>query len=64
MCEKLEELELFSFGGRAVARLNLSDYLTVVVTNQPVIARGEMSENELRQLHNKLETLLGQERLS
>jgi len=57
-----EELELFAFGGRAVARLNASDYLTVLVTNQPVIARGEMSEHELRQLHNKLETLLGQER--
>jgi histidinol-phosphate phosphatase family protein len=59
---KLEELDLFSFGGRAVARLNSSHYLTVLVTNQPVIARGEMSESELRQLHNKLETLLGQER--
>src|SRR2546426_7304074 len=59
---KLEELDLFSFGGRAVARLNSSHYLTVLITNQPVIARGEISENELRQLHNKLETLLGQER--
>jgi histidinol-phosphate phosphatase family protein len=58
----LEELEIFACSGRAVARLNASPYLTVVVTNQPVIARGEVSENELRQLHNKLETLLGQER--
>jgi histidinol-phosphate phosphatase family protein len=59
---KLAELELFAFGGHAVARLNASHYLTVLVTNQPVIARGEMSEHELRELHNKLETLLGRER--
>jgi histidinol-phosphate phosphatase family protein len=59
---KLEELDLFAFGSRAVARLNASDYLTVLITNQPVVARGEISEYELRQLHNKLETLLGQER--
>ena len=33
----------------------------VVVTNQPVIARGELSEAGLREIHNKMETLLGQE---
>ena len=40
-------------------RINESGYLAIVVTNQPVIARGEVSLNELREIHNKLETLLG-----
>ena len=36
-----------------------SDYLTVVITNQPVVARGEASEETLQQIHNRMETLLG-----
>ena len=31
------------------------------MTNQPVIARGEVTFEQLRQIHNKLETLLGKE---
>jgi histidinol-phosphate phosphatase family protein len=43
----------------AIRRLNESDYRTCVVSNQPVIARGECTEEGLRQIHNKMETLLG-----
>jgi D,D-heptose 1,7-bisphosphate phosphatase len=32
-----------------------------LVTNQPVVAKGFTTEAELRQIHNKLETLLGRE---
>ncbi len=32
----------------------------MVVTNQPVIARGEVTVNELNSIHNKMETLLGE----
>ena len=35
--------------------------IAVVVTNQPVIARGEVSFEELEEIHNKMETLLGKE---
>ena len=38
-----------------------SGYLAIVVTNQPVIARGEVTVEALQEIHNKLETLLGQE---
>lgn len=30
-----------------------------MVTNQPVIARGEVTEEELEEIHKKMETLLG-----
>lgn len=43
----------------AIKRINNSDYLCIVVTNQPVIARGEVTFEELRNIHNKMETLLG-----
>ena len=56
---KQEELELLSDAAEAIKQINKSDYLAVVVTNQPVIARGEVTWNELDEIHNKMETLLG-----
>lgn len=56
----LDQLELFAGVEEAICRLNKSDYRTCVVTNQPVVARGECSLEELKNIHNKLETLLGQ----
>ena len=43
----------------AIKKINASGYLAIVVTNQPVIARGEVTVEELQQIHNKMETLLG-----
>ncbi|HXJ73420.1 MAG TPA: HAD-IIIA family hydrolase, partial [Candidatus Dormibacteraeota bacterium] len=40
---------------------NIAGWRTVVVTNQPVIAKGWTTEAELQNIHNKLETLLGAE---
>lgn len=45
----------------AVRKINESGYLAVVVTNQPVIARGGLTFEGLEEIHNKMETLLGQE---
>ena len=43
----------------AIKRINASGYLAIVVTNQPVVARGEATFAQLREIHNKMETLLG-----
>lgn len=45
----------------AVKRINESGYLAIVVTNQPVIARGEVTREGLEVIHEKMETLLGEE---
>lgn len=45
----------------AIKMINQSGYLAIVVTNQPVIARGELTYEELSEIHNKMETLLGNE---
>lgn len=58
---KPEELELIDGVAEAVKRINESGYLAIVVTNQPVIARGEVTGEGLQTIHNKLETLLGLE---
>lgn len=58
---KTEEFELLSDAAEAIKRINSSGYLAVVVTNQPVIARGEVTWDGLQEIHNKMETLLGKE---
>lgn len=57
---KIEDFELIDGAAEAIQRINESGYLCIVVTNQPVIARGEVTEPELQLIHNKMETLLGQ----
>jgi histidinol-phosphate phosphatase family protein len=56
-----DELELIPSAAPAVRELNHHGWRTVVVTNQPVIAKGWCTETELQRMHNKMETLLGQE---
>jgi D-glycero-D-manno-heptose 1,7-bisphosphate phosphatase len=56
----IDEFELLPGVADAVRTLNRSGYLVIVVTNQPVIARGEVSWDELNDIHRKMETLLGE----
>lgn len=57
----IEQFELIDGAAKAIRHINDSGYLAIVVTNQPVIARGEVSIPELNLIHNKMETLLGNE---
>ena len=56
-----EQFELLHGVTEAIKMINSSGYLAIVVTNQPVIARGEVTVRELQNIHNKMETLLGEE---
>ena len=58
---KEEEFELIDGVAEAVKKINHSGYLAIVITNQPVIARGEVTFEGLQTIHNKMETLLGEE---
>ena len=55
----INEFELLDGAADAIKKINASGYLAIVITNQPVIARGEVSFEELERIHNKMETLLG-----
>ncbi len=57
----VDEFELLPGTAEAIKKINASGFLAIVVTNQPVIARGEVSCQKLEEIHNKLETLLGRE---
>ena len=55
----IDDFDLIDGVADAIKIINNSGYLAIVVTNQPVIARGEVTLCELREIHNKMETLLG-----
>ena len=55
----IDDFELLPGVTKAIKAINRSGYLAVVITNQPVIARGEVTHSELDMIHKKMETLLG-----
>ena len=57
----VDEMELVDGASEAIKLINKSGYLAVVITNQPVIARGEITVSQLQEIHNKMETLLGKD---
>ncbi len=57
----IDEFELLLEVSEAIRMINTSGYLAIVVTNQPVIARGEVTFEELDNIHCKMETLLGKD---
>ncbi len=57
----IDDFELEEGAAQAVKLINGSGSLAIVATNQPVIARGEVTFGELSEIHNKMETLLGRE---
>ena len=59
--KSVEEFKLLDGVAEAVKKINDSGYLAIIITNQPVIARGEVSFEQLSEIHNKMETLLGAE---
>lgn len=58
---KPEDFELIPGVAEAIKKINKSGYLAIVVTNQPVIARGDCTFEELALIHAKMETELGKE---
>lgn len=58
-CE--EDFELYPFAAEAIGELNRSGYLTVVITNQPVVARGLCGVADVENIHKKMTTLLGRQ---
>ena len=51
--------QLFPNTINGIKKINKSKYRAIVITNQPVIARGECSVDNLLKIHNKMETKLG-----
>lgn len=56
-----KDFELLDGVADAIKSINKSDYLAVVVTNQPMIAKGFVTFEEVENTHKKMETLLGEQ---
>ena len=57
----IDDFELINGAAEAIKKINASGYLAIVVTNQPVVARGEVTFEQLKEIHCKMETLLGRQ---
>jgi mannose-1-phosphate guanylyltransferase/phosphomannomutase len=56
---RLKDFQLIDGAAEGIKVLNQLGVLVVVVTNQPVLARGDLSFKGLEEIHKKMETLLG-----
>lgn len=56
---KPEQFDLIDGVADTIKQINKSGYLAIIVTNQPVIARGDCTWEELQTIHDKMETELG-----
>ncbi len=62
LIHKTEDMELYPFTAEAIKKINQTDYLAIVVTNQSVVARNLITIKGLGDIHKKMETLLGNQR--
>jgi histidinol-phosphate phosphatase family protein len=56
-----DDLELFPGTGAAIRALNRAGLPAIVITNQPVIARGEADFADVEAIHRRLENLLAKD---
>lgn len=55
-----DQFTLEPTAAEAIAKINASGYLAIIISNQPVVARGLCNIDDLEDIHKKMETLLGQ----
>ena len=55
-----KDFKIYDFAPEAVKKINQTDFMAIVVSNQPMIAKGFMTEEEEEEMNKKLETRLGE----
>ncbi|WP_312691999.1 HAD-IIIA family hydrolase [Caproiciproducens sp.] len=56
-----DQFELEDCAPEAIKKINQSGYLAIVITNQPVVARGLCDISDIEKIHQKMSTLLGKD---
>lgn len=56
------DFELIPCAAEAIRLINQSEYCAIVVTNQPSLAKGFMTQQDLDEIHRKMDSLLGESR--
>lgn len=60
LISKEEDFELEENAAEAIKKINESGYLAIVITNQPVVARGLCEIKDVENIHCKMQVLLGE----
>lgn len=53
------KFKLFPWASKAIKLINQSEYLAIIITNQPVVARGLCTVEDVNRIHAKMEETLG-----
>ena len=61
LIDKEELFELEKNVSQGIRKLNEAGFLVIVITNQPVVARGLCEEDDVKKIHKKMQVLLGEE---
>ena len=56
---RAEDFKLYDFAPEAVKKINESDFMAIIVSNQPMVAKGFITEKDMEEIQKKLETELG-----
>ncbi len=59
--KEVSKFKLIKNAGKAIAKINKSNYLCIVITNQPIIARGDSTVENLNEIHKKMDVLLSED---
>lgn len=57
----IKDFSLIKEAGLALKKINKSEYLAILITNQPQVAKGFLTEKKLDEMHKKMETFLGEQ---
>lgn len=58
---RLQDFKLFPQSAKAIKKINDTEFLAIVITNQPAVAKGFCSIRDIDEIHKKMEWLLGME---
>lgn len=61
LLHKIQDVEILPRVGEAIKKLNERDYKAIIITNQPVIARGLCTEKEAIEINEYIKKLLTKE---
>lgn len=62
LIHRTEDFTLYDYTAETLKRINQSEYLAIVITNQSIIARGLTDLKGLDDIHKKMEWKLGEQR--
>jgi|APSaa5957512535_1039671.scaffolds.fasta_scaffold09754_2 mannose-1-phosphate guanylyltransferase / phosphomannomutase len=57
--DRIDKLKILPGVVNAIKKINKSDYLSLIITNQPIVAKGFVSEDQLGTFHNYMESFFG-----